>query len=216
MTASLAAYSFDAAHGDANTVRDLSGNGHDFSIAGTVTARVAGKNAEGLRSTGAGALPALPDIGRTARRTVMAWIRNADPVASWAVQFNAAAIDSGAWGILFLPPNIHIQARNPTTLARASAAWPTDGQPHHVAGTFDESAVRLYLDGVLAGGPTALAGPLRTDTDPPVLFLGMGALNGYLDDLRLFDAALDAAAVQSFRDTPVTASSSRSRMLAFF
>jgi hypothetical protein len=210
----LAAYSFDAAHGDASTVRDLSGNGRDFSIAGTATARVAGQTAEGLRSVGAGAVPVLPDVGRTPQRTIMAWIRNDDPVASWAAQFNAAAIDSGAWGILFLPPNIHIQARSAGALARASATWNT-GAARHVAGTFDGSAVRLFLDGTLAA-QTPLAGPLRTDTDPPALFVGMGGLTGWIDDLRLFDEALDQSAVIGFRDTPVRASSARSRMLAMF
>lgn len=210
----LAAYSFDAAHGTATTVPDLSGNGKHFSIAGTATQRVAGRTAEGLRSTGAGAVPVLPDIGRTPQRTVMGWLRNDDPVASWAVQFNAAAIDSGAWGILFLPPNIHIQARSLTTLARATASWAT-GAARHVAGTFDSSAVRLYLDGTLAA-EAPLAGPLRTDTNPPALFVGMGGLTGWLDDLRLFDEALSQSDVVTFRDTPVRPSSARSRMLAMF
>src|ERR687897_960288 len=106
----LAAYSFDAAHGTASTVADLSGNGRDFSIAGLPVARVAGRTAEGVPSIGA-----------------------------------------GAWGILFLPPNIHIQARSTTTLARASASWST-GVARHVVGTFDGSAERLFLDGTLAGG----------------------------------------------------------------
>jgi Concanavalin A-like lectin/glucanases superfamily len=210
----LAAYSFDAAHGTADTVTDQSGNGHDFSIAATATERVAGHTAEGLRSNGAGATPSLPDIGSTAQRTVMAWVRDDSPVASWAIQHYVPSIDSGAWGILFLPPNIHIQARSASTLARASAAW-TTGTPRHVAGTFDGSAVRLYLDGTLAA-ETPLAGPLRTDTDPPTLFTGMGNLSGYVDDLRIFDEALGQPDVAAYRDTPVRAASARSRMLTFF
>lgn len=210
----LAAYSMDTAHGTATTVTDQSGNGRDFSIAGTATERVAGHTAQGLRSNGAGATPSLPDIGRTPQRTIMGWIRNDDPVASWAAQLNAPSIDSGAWGILFLPPSIHIQARSTTTLARATASW-TTGQARHVAGTFDGLAVRLYLDGTLAG-ESPLAGPLRIDTDPPALFVGMGGLTGYLDDLRLFDEALSQSDVVGFRDAPVMASSARSRMLAMF
>lgn len=210
----LAAYSFDAAHGTATTVTDQSGNGRDFSIAGTATERVAGRTAEGLRSNGLGATPSLPAVGLTAQRTVMAWVRNDDPVASWAIQHYVPSIDSGAWGILFLPPNVHIQARSATTLARASASW-SGGLTRHVAGTFDGSAVRLYLDGTLAG-ESPLAGPLRTDTDPAALFVGMGGLSGYIDDLRLFDEALSQSDVITFRDTPVRASSARSRMLAMF
>src|SRR5918995_1232913 len=210
----LAAYSFDAAHGTASTVADLSGNGRDFSIAGLPVARVAGRTAEGLRSTGAGATPVLPAMGLPPHRSVAGWIRNDDPVASWAIQHYVPSIDSGAWGILFLPPNIHIQARSTTTLARASASWST-GVARHVVGTFDGSAVRLFLDGTLAG-ESPLAGPLRTDTEPPALFVGMGALNGWMDDLRVFDEVLSQSDVVRYRDTPVQASSARSRMLAMF
>jgi hypothetical protein len=203
VTAPLAAYNFDEASGP---VVDYSASGvSGFAIAGTDATRVAGHTGSGLRSTGA--VPAtLPDVGRTSLRTIMAWLSFASIPSSWPVQCLVESIDSGGWGILYLAPDIVIQARSTTTLARASAAWPADGQPHHITGTYDGSAIRLYIDGVLQGTPTALAGPLRTDTNPPQLWVGTGVMaSGYVDDLRIFDSVASQADVLVAMNTPVVA-----------
>lgn len=199
MTDPLGAWNFDET---GNVVVDFGvPGGSDFSIAGASVSRVPGHTGTGLKSTGSAAA-VLPDIGRTAVRTVMAWLDLGDAQTSWPIQFNVPSIDSGGWGILYLQPNIAIQARNADTLARPTAAWP--GGAHHVAGTFDGSAVRLYLDGVLQGAPAALAGPLRTDTDPPKLWSGTGGMTtGYLDDLRIYDVALTADQIVTAMNTPV-------------
>lgn len=199
MSAPLAAYNFDET---GNPVVDYGApGGADFSLAGTNALRVAGHTEGGLRSGGT-AVPSLPDVGRTARRTIMAWLSFTGIPTSWPVLFNAPSIDSGAWGILHLAPNIVIQARSATTLARASAAW--DGGTHHVAGVYDETAIRLYVDGALATAPVPLAGPLRTDTDPPTLWSGTGAMaSGYLDDLRIYGDALTEAEIITAMNTPV-------------
>lgn len=196
---SLAAYNFDET---GNTVSDFSAaGGNDFSIAGASVSRVAGHTGTGLRSTGS-APPSLPDVGRTTARTVMAWLSFTGITSSWPILFNVASLGSGGWGILYLDPDICIQARNADTLARPSAVW--DGGTHHVAGTFDGTTVRLYVDGVEAAA-AALAGPLRTDTDPPVLWSGTGGMaSGYLDDLRIHDVALTAEEIVLAMSTPVT------------
>lgn len=203
MTAPLAAYNFDEASGP---VTDYSASGaYGFSIAGASVSRVAGHTGSGLRSIGSS--PAtLPDVGRTTNRTIMAWLSFSGITSSWPIQFLVPSEDSGGWGILFLDPNIVIQGRNTVTLARASAAWPADGQPHHIAGTFDGAALRLYIDGVLQGAPTSLAGPLRTDTNPPQLWAGTGVMaSGYIDDLRIFGSVLSGAEIVTMMNTPVIA-----------
>lgn len=196
---SLAAYNFDET---GNTVTDFSAaGGNDFSIAGASVTRVAGHTGTGLRSTGS-APPSLPDVGRTTARTIMAWLDLGDAPSSWPVLFNVPSLDSGGWGILYLAPNICVQARNASTFVRPLTAWP--GGAHHVAGTYDGTTVRLYLDGAEAAA-AALAGPLRTDTDPPVLWSGTSAMtSGYLDDLRIYDVALTAEEVALAAATPVT------------
>lgn len=199
MATPIAAYNFDE---DSGIALDLSGNGHDFSLGGASVIRVPGHTESGIRSTGA-VSATLPDVGRTPERTIMGWLSFSGIPTSWPAQMRAATIDSGAWGILYLAPNIVIQGRSNTELARASAPWPADGQPHHVAGTYDGSALRLYIDAVLAA-TTPLAGPLRVDTEPLALWSGTGSMSaGYLDDLRLFDVACSGAEITELRDTPV-------------
>jgi hypothetical protein len=194
----LAAYSFD---GSGSTVTDYSGNGHDFTLAGsTVTRTAAGHTAGGITGTGTTAAN-LPQLGQTANRTVMAWLKATSPPAEWPIQWYVASIDSGAWGILWLSGNICIQARNSSTLNRAQTAWPSDGAWHHVAGTYDGTTVRLYLDATLANSVT-LAGPLRTDAAAPSV---LGAAAGVMDDLRIYDTTLDQATIASLMTTPVTA-----------
>lgn len=199
MTAPLSAWNFDET---GNVCVDFgTPGGADFSLSGTTTSRVPGHTETGLRSTGAAPV-SLPDVGRTARRTVMAWLSFTGITSSWPVIFRVPSIDSGGWGILYLEPNIVIQARNADMLVRASAAW--DGGTHHVAGVYDESTVRLYIDGALAVAPVPLTAPLRTDTDPPVLWSGTGAMtSGYLDDLRIYDVALTDAQIVTAMNTPV-------------
>lgn len=209
-----AAYSFD---GTGNTIADVSGNGLDFSIASTGAVRVAGKNAEGLRY-GGGALPVLPDVGRTADRSVSCWLRFVSPPTCWPIVWNAPSISSGAWGILMLAGNVNIQARSATVgPVRAAKAWPSDGAAHFVAGTFDGAAVRISLDGG-AFTAAALTGPIRTDTDPPKLFLDCGAMDGYIDDLRIHDHALTLAEIAALMAAPAAAEAAgrADRMLAFF
>lgn len=201
MTTPLAAYNFDEVGDAVLNVGGSVGAGGDFSIAGKSVSRVAGHTGSGLRSTGS-TLAVLPDVGRTDQRTIMGWFSFSGIVTSWPVLCNVASIDSGGWGILYVAPDIAIQARNAVTFVRPTAAW--DGGIHHVAGTYDGSAVRLYLDGVLQGAPVALAGPLRTDTDPPRLWSGTGAMAaGYVDDLRIYDVALSQVAIVEAMNTPV-------------
>lgn len=197
----LAAYSFDEA---GNTVTDYSGNGNSFSIASTgVTRTVSGHTNGGATNSGSTAAT-LPSIGQTSNRTVMAWLKTAtSPSDNWPLIWNVVSIPSGSWGILLLTGNLTIQARNASTLARAQTTWPTtNGVWHHIAGTYDGSNIRLYLDGTLQGSPVALAGPLRTDAAAPALF-GYTE-NQIMDDLRIFDSAEDAN-ITTWMNTPVSA-----------
>ena len=71
---------------------------------------------------------------------------------------------------------------------------------HHVAGTYDGTTMRLYLDGVelrseqVAGTVAAGAGVMLNQADD---FEG---LDGRLDDIRVYDRALSAAEVSQFYD----------------
>lgn len=210
----LAAYSFDEV-GD--VVTDYSGNGNDFSILGTDGARnPSGHTNGGLSWTNTGGgFPTLPDVGRTPDRTVMMWLRDVDTVnANWPIVFNAPSINSGSWGLLQLSGSFHIQARNASTFVRASTPVPTDGSWHHLAGTYDGNTVRIFLDGVESGSAT-LAGPIRTDTDPPQLMLDWIDTTSVMDDVRLLDVALSAPEIVTLMNTPVSEVSSETNVRVY-
>jgi hypothetical protein len=195
----LSSYNCDEAIADA-TVVDRTGNGKDFSLTGTGVTRVTGGwSGNALSNTGA-AIAQPPTVGQTANRTIMAWLKGTMSTAGWPIQWYVSSIDSGSWGVLVLSGNIHIQARNSTTLARASFALPSFSTGwHHIAGTYDGSNVRLYIDGVLKA-TTALAGPLRTDG---VLQLWGYAESNLIDDIRIYDEVLDVTAIAAASAQPV-------------
>lgn len=196
--APVASYSADEA---GTTVIDHANN-NDFSIAGTSLVRnINGHTNGGLNSNGT-TVATLPEIGETASRTIMMWIKSVESISDgWVIQWYVASIDSGAWGILKLAGQLHIQARNADSVARASVALPADGAWHHYAGTYDGTNIRLYVDGVLVS-TTPLAGPLRTDSNAPTIGGWVEAAT-ILDDIRIDDAALDQAAIASLKNTPV-------------
>jgi len=193
----LAAYSFDES---GTIVTDYAAD-HDFTISGTSGARTtSGHTNGGLTKSAVGMVNvAVPPFGQTPSRTVMLWAKGAG--STWYVQWYVASIDSGAWGILQIAPQIGAQARTSSTLARPLTATPTDGLWHHYAATYDGSNVRFYLDGSLAATST-LAGPLRTDADElQIMEWSDGSTT--IDDLRIYDEALDAAAITAAMNTPV-------------
>ncbi len=72
------------------------------------------------------------------------------------------------------------------------------GEWYHVAGVWDGSVVRIYLNGVLDNNPPdARGGNIGTDTRP--LYIGgrsgQDLLDGRLDDIRIYNRALSAAEI---------------------
>ncbi|MEY3898138.1 MAG: hypothetical protein RLZZ214_3659 [Verrucomicrobiota bacterium] len=102
-------------------------------------------------------------------------------------------------------------------LATSSAVWGSAGTSaafssplsrgvwHHLAGVYDGSLVKVYVNGQLAGtGSQSISGSL-TNTNADLL-LGTGStgvtafLKGGIDDLCVFKRALDAMEVRELRD----------------
>ncbi len=84
----------------------------------------------------------------------------------------------------------------------ASATGPTSGETYHVVGTYDGSTLRLYVNGVLAGSTS------ETDTvvtTANALRIGSydgtsGFVNGRIDEVAVYSAALTAAQVSDHYD----------------
>jgi len=81
----------------------------------------------------------------------------------------------------------------------SATLFPMDGDYHHVAGTYDGSKMRVYIDGVLAGEKTHI-GPIPSSSDAPVM--GINAACGHLtygdiDEVQLYNHALSESEVNA-------------------
>lgn len=197
----LAAYNFDEASG---AVVDVTGNGHDFTPDAAITRQTGHTNA-GLRheSTAANSLgPAI--FGQTANRTLMAWVkRTSNGVDGWILEMKNATADTGVWGFLYSGSTIQARAKNSSNVATfASAAQPTVNTWHHLAMTYDGTTIRLYIDGTQAA-TAAFTGPIwASATFFP--FFDAVSTETVIDDVRIYDAALDATAITADMNAPVT------------
>lgn len=88
-------------------------------------------------------------------------------------------------------------------LKTVSTSLPTTGEWHHAALTYDGSAVRLYVDGALAGS-TPASGSLTQNIEPLLLGLapGGGHFDGLVDEARVYDRALPLDEIESVRSSP--------------
>lgn len=84
-----------------------------------------------------------------------------------------------------------------------TAIW--DGKYHHVVGTFDGSAVRLFVDGLQVGNGTPTAESISYASATPNIFIGSfagdksGTFNwrGAIDEVQVFSRALSASEIQA-------------------
>ena len=97
--------------------------------------------------------------------------------------------------------NVLIGGTNRTAEGTALAAntWT------HVAGTYDGTTLRLYINGVQAAS-TAVSGPIASSTGP--LRIGGNSLwgeffQGLIDEVRIYDRALSQAEIQTDMVTPI-------------
>jgi hypothetical protein len=213
----LLAWNFDEASG---AVLDLSGNGRTWTP-GAGNGNSA-RTSSGGGHTSLGMTQSIADIATgpsltgltTDKRTVMAWVKQTSTITGWLLEFHVSSIDSGSWGILFLSGQVHIQARNSSGFVRASGATPSANVWHHIAGTYDGTNVRLYIDGTLTA-TVALTAPMRTDANTFRVMDQASSLTVW-DDARLFDTALSQSEIQTQMNTPVTGAPPSGPNIYFF
>jgi len=140
------------------------------------------------------------DFDLTAQMTVSAWIQ----VDTFDRQWHAIVTKGdSAWRLHRYRANNTIgfhYTRPGTTYAAANGVRSVkDGEWHHVAGTCDGSVICLYIDGTLDAF-SATSGPMATNSHP--VLIGENAeqrsryWHGLIDDVRLYDIALDAQGIQ--------------------
>lgn len=195
----LAAYNFDETSGD---VIDHGGaNDWTLNTGAQRTTGDGGHTDEGLTKLGAGlATVASPAFGQTSARTFMFWLKGSGN-AVWVLRWYVTADDTGSWGLYILSGNVNLRLRKGGSNTNITTPFPGDGLWHHYAGTYDGTNSRLYLDGTLVATSGTVTAPL--DSADSIQVLETSLTTQTMDDLRIYDEALDQATIASLMDTPV-------------
>ena len=203
--------------GSGTTAADVSGYGNNGTLSGGVQ-WVPGHRGTALAFDGATGNVRVADAPslEPAAITVQAWVKllgnsgNGNPGNyKYIVAKGGFGCTTGAYG-LYTGPNgglmfyvDHSDGVNYTQSPDAgTGVW--DGNWHFVVGTYDGSAVRLYVDGNEVGtgtpnsGPLAYSGPTSSD-----LYIGHYEgctgldFNGTIDEPKIWDRALSPQEVQA-------------------
>lgn len=218
----LAAYHFDDT--GASTVLDVSGNGHHITLTGTAGAQVAGgRHGGALGKTGA-TMPVLPAgllaASQSDDRTLMWDAKN--NFSTWWIRWQDDAINSGTWGGLNISGSMAVQARNTANslLTRPTATLPGTVDFHHYCATYQRSTgdCKIYRDGVLASTQSFADGTQLSTAADRIDLAEWSDTGAALDNLRIYNECLDAAAVAALAGTAVVAPSAArtSDFLPFF
>ena len=203
----VAAYAFD--EGAGTTVTDASGNGNTGTIAGA-TWSSAGKYGSALSFNGSSSRVTIANsssLQLSSGMTLEAWVDPATVSSAWRdviekgndnyflMATTTQSSDAGGGGII---GGSYGQVF--TTSPLAANTW------SFLALTYDGATERLYLNGTQVaslahtGAITSSTSALTLGSDP---FYGQ-FFNGLIDNMRIYNSALSAAAVQADMTTPVS------------
>ena len=199
----LAYWTFD--EGAGNIALDASGNGHDGVIWGNPR-WVAGIVGGALDFDGYGD---YVDCGNPVglniqdKITLACWIKVASFSRNWetilAKGDDSYRLSRSSGTGAGNGNAVHFGITGTTTYFFDGTATVTDDQWHHVAGVYDGSQAAIYVDGVLDRAVPA-TGRISSTTYP--LYIGENSeqrgryLNGIVDDVRIYNRALNAQEVQ--------------------
>ncbi|MCP4493119.1 MAG: LamG domain-containing protein [Gammaproteobacteria bacterium] len=137
---------------------------------------------------------------KSANVSVACW-RKSSVAGGYIAQSASFSGDYAGW--LLSPTRLYIRSNTGTVLGvdydySPSAGLSTDGEWHHICGTYDGTTITIYRDGVNVG-ETAYAGGLAYDT-PNYIAIGAaiaagtptGYFNGSIDSLKIYDRSLSA------------------------
>src|SRR3989344_1104960 len=140
-----------------------------------------------------------PSLNMSNEATMSLWIKTGMSITGgWYDLINsngAGNCDAGSYCFRLGSNNLYTHYYN-TTSAREyilSAAEINNSEWHHIASSYNGSAAVLYVDGVKTGtNYDDINGPLRSIIDVTI----GNHFNGFIDDVMIFDRALDAITIQ--------------------
>jgi hypothetical protein len=203
----VGAWGFDETSG--GSVADASGKGNTGTITGA-TRSTAGKFGGALSFNGTSDWVTVPDsssLDLTSGMTIEAWIRPTAVGSAW----RTVLLKEQPTGLIYSlyagngsgKPASHVFTNKDIGLNgvtnTALNAWT------HLAATFDNATLRIYVNGVQASTKT-VKGPLRVSTG--VLRIGGNSIwsewfAGLIDEVRVYNRALSASELQADMARPV-------------
>ena len=203
----VAAYSFDEGSGTISS--DQSGRGHSATLS-NATWSTAGHTSGAVSMNGTNALITVADAAdlRLANAmTIEAWVKPSS-LAGWrtvimkekpgGLSYVLYASDNNA------PPALYGNSGGNDVAAVGSGLLTLNGWSH-LAGSYDGSTLRVYVNGSLVGSK-AMSGSLVASTSP--LRIGGNSIwgeyfSGLIDDVRVYDRTLSDAEILTDMNTPV-------------
>lgn len=195
----VALYHFDDPSG--SVVADTSGNGNTGAATGTtIVAGIFGK-ARSFNDSDYVYIPNAVTLNPTNAITVEAWVNTANSADGAIVSkynHNTFLPSDQAYHLTIgggSPGKIRWQIASGTNFSIVDGAiFVTDGNWHHIAGTYDGSTQKLYVDGIL-DAQKSFSGSLNEITFP--LYLGatlsggnrVAYFNGLIDEVRISNIA---------------------------
>jgi len=212
-TGLVAAYGFE--EGSGTTTADASGNG----LTGTISKAswtTAGKFGKALVFSGASGswvtVPNAPALGLTTGMTVSAWVKPTSALPQWPTvvmkersgELTYALYANSDTG----QPNINYTSGGSEVNLNAGSTVSVNTWTY-LAGTFDGSTLRFYVNGQLVGSK-ATSAPI--DVTSGVLRIGGDSVwsgelfPGVIDEVRIYNRALSQPELQMDMATPVVGS----------
>jgi len=193
----------DDVSGDAQTIIDYSGNGHDGltdDSDDTLDCTSVGKfnlacNFSGDNDTIE--VTSSTDF-QTQRPTVAAWIKSDNTAAFHQIVNYGVGGTNRGWRLITNGTSVMFGVRDGSTTYDAQSAFGTisQGEWHHVVGVYDGSTVKVYVDGELGTTTASFTGTIDY-TSPPNLTVGgsetqSNDYDGAIDEVRVYNRALSS------------------------
>jgi len=206
----VAAYSFNA--GTGSTVADVSGNNNTGTLVGaTWTSQGRFGNALAFNGASYVRIPDAATLDLTTGLTLEAWVYPTVTPSSWSTVIMKEQPGEFVYVLYAGSPDNrpHLFFNLGTSSSSERGVAGPSGLPlntwSHLAGTYDGTTLRLYVNGALVGSQAVTA---QIATSNGALRIGGNTVwneyfRGQIDEVRMYNRPLSAAEIQQDMNTPL-------------